>query len=823
MDCAIENGLVCTPTLHCSFSLPLDLMPKLWIVHRNPQSQAALSRLSGLPAPDVFAAAPSDAGFAEIAAPAAVLLALKGDFEHELNFAHQHREALQRTRWILLCEPRDAAEARRLFAPADIEILESPPTARTLRALVASAVAKRSADSLADRRHRDRIAERFSSWLAEVEIPGLLRALDPALARFPLLARGRMGSGRALLGRYVELFRGAKGELFRIHARDVESAEDLARRIRKSNTNRDTPVQTVWVDEIDQLDPSAQNALAEWIVHDTPPTAGVGFGLRFLATAGPSGFNDRLETSLERAFSPLTLEIPALDSQPGMLRRFVKEVSRAWTGSVGGVPRGFTPEAIAALEAQPWSADRTEVEAVVRTSLAATSRVQLDVHDLHFPGDTFSSDEREEHTPAADPSPDLSTELTSTSEAMAAADSGDRNDDGDESPPRDPFLGHVGFAETHPEATDADAISPANPAAIAEPQVQPEQPLSEALFTPTAGGSLETNGDFADFERAFDEGVTHAEEAADLETESALSAGVGAAGATVFEILHEAETETEPEDIANADESARLAATVFDATLPAAAPPSTPSSTPSTLNAPSPQSSNAVPSDPTQDPGYANWRRLARSLSHEIRNPLVSIRTFAELLPEHFEDETFRNRFTELVGKDVATISNILTRLSSVAERKELAPGAVDVSTLIEGLLEARRDRIAAGRLLVLRELEREAPMAWADAQTLEVALAGLIDRALESLPERGDLFVATRHIERSADGAPRLRVLLRHHNPGLQSSQSGLAELDPATNVLEYVIAETVVEASGGTLTIDAADAQETLILVDLRTSANQ
>ena len=65
---------------------------------------------------------------------------------------------------------------------------------RTLRARVASAVAKRSVDTLSDRRHRDRIAERFSSWLAEVEIPGLLRALDPALSSFPLLARGNLGN-----------------------------------------------------------------------------------------------------------------------------------------------------------------------------------------------------------------------------------------------------------------------------------------------------------------------------------------------------------------------------------------------------------------------------------------------------------------------------------------------------------------------------------------------------------------------------------------------------------------------------------------------------
>jgi hypothetical protein len=232
-----------------------------------------------------------------------------------------------------------------------------------------------------------------------------------------------------------------------------------------------------------------------------------------------------------------------------------------------------------------------------------------------------------------------------------------------------------------------------------------------------------------------------------------------------------------------------------------------------------PPESPAMSPVPEPQPNQS-WRRLARSLSHEIRNPLVSIRTFAELLPEHFEDETFRARFTELVGKDVEHISDVLTRLSNITESESPETGPVDVSALIEALLDDRRDRIARGRLLVLRELERDAPLAWVEASGLKVALAGLLDRALESLPERGDLFVATRRIERGADGQPRLRILLRHHNPaGVGQSDAALAEFDPTANVLEYVLAESVVEACGGSLTIDATDAQETLILIDLRT----
>ena len=43
------------------------------------------------------------------------------------------------------------------------------------------------------------------------------------------------------------------------------------------------------------------------------------------------------------------------------------------------------------------------------------------------------------------------------------------------------------------------------------------------------------------------------------------------------------------------------------------------------------------------------------------------------------------------------------------------------------------------------------------------------------------------------------------------------LVDVGVAANVIEYVLAETLIEGGGGRLTIDSTDSQETLILVDL------
>lgn len=698
-------------------------MPKLWIAHRSPQRRTALARIAGLAAEDVFLGAPRESDFAEASAPSAILLGLEDDFELELDFAHRVRSRVGAARWILLAQTRDTAEAARLFDLVDPEILEPLPTARALRAHLAEAFARRRVESLAARRARQRLADRFSAWLGGIEVPGLLRALDPSLGRLPLLVRGVPGSGRGLLARYVELFRGSKdadddgrervgsrATTLRIHAQGIRGPEDLARRVTARAPEGGGEPAMIWIDEVDRLPASAQAALADWILHETTPGDGGGRAPRWIATAGPRRWQDSLEPGLEHAFAPLVIEVPALTDNLQTLPRFVEEVGADWNRSVGGPPRRLSPEALDALAAHPWQGDRSEVEAVLRASFASTRHDPIEVEDLRFDGARTATAEAVSEAPTVE---------TSTTRGPSFEEPDD-----DEMEP----LAVVEAVEEEGETEDLPAAS----------EVDGEQ----------AGEPVAATG-------------------ADAAPDKGL----------------------EPSRV-EADESAR----VRDAAV---------------------ERARAEGSLAEQ-----GWRRLARSLSHEIRNPLVSIRTFAELLPEHFEDETFRQRFVELVGRDVAHISDVVTRLQSVSEHEVVAAEAVDVSTLIEELLDARRQRIQERRLLVLRELEREAPLAWAEASALRVALAGLIDRALDSLPERGDLFVATRYIEHGSDDRSRLRVLLRHHSPELAPGRSReFEELSPAANVLEYVLAETVARASGGSLTIDSSDAHETLILVDLQT----
>jgi signal transduction histidine kinase len=218
-----------------------------------------------------------------------------------------------------------------------------------------------------------------------------------------------------------------------------------------------------------------------------------------------------------------------------------------------------------------------------------------------------------------------------------------------------------------------------------------------------------------------------------------------------------------------------------------------------------------------EDPGVAHLRQLVGSIAHEIRNPLVAVRTFAQLLPERFDDPDFRRKAADIVGADVRRIENVVARLGRLAELDAPEPKAVDVASLIETALESARGTIQRRRLVVLTELDRTAPYALGDAEQLRFAFEALLDKALELVPDRGDLYFASKHHADGLDGGPALRVLIRFRSPGELAGRGDVPGVSLGENALEMTVARSIVAGHGGRMTVSPGDARETVVVIDL------
>ena len=64
--------------------------------------------------------------------------------------------------------------------------------------------------------------------------------------------------------------------------------------------------------------------------------------------------------------------------------------------------------------------------------------------------------------------------------------------------------------------------------------------------------------------------------------------------------------------------------------------------------------------------------RVLLRLTDEIKNPLVSIYTFLELLPQRYEDPEFRETFLSVVGKDTQRLISLVDKLITPRRRPRL-------------------------------------------------------------------------------------------------------------------------------------------------------
>jgi two-component system, NtrC family, sensor histidine kinase AtoS len=128
------------------------------------------------------------------------------------------------------------------------------------------------------------------------------------------------------------------------------------------------------------------------------------------------------------------------------------------------------------------------------------------------------------------------------------------------------------------------------------------------------------------------------------------------------------------------------------------------------------------------------WTDLAASMSHEIRNPLVAIKTFAQLLPERFEDADFRKEFNEIVVGEVDRLDKIITQISNFAHPPELVLKPIDVRSPVKKGIEIARSRYGVnGGVSVQISLPNDLPKVLGDETALAEAFAHLVVNAAEA------------------------------------------------------------------------------------------
>ena len=90
--------------------------------------------------------------------------------------------------------------------------------------------------------------------------------------------------------------------------------------------------------------------------------------------------------------------------------------------------------------------------------------------------------------------------------------------------------------------------------------------------------------------------------------------------------------------------------------------------------------------------------QVVARIADEIKNPLVSINAFMELIGERYDDATFRNQFSSVVGRDVRRLVQIFDKLAALVNDSDYKRETLNLRQVAEeGLAELGAQALAAG------------------------------------------------------------------------------------------------------------------------------
>ncbi len=209
---------------------------------------------------------------------------------------------------------------------------------------------------------------------------------------------------------------------------------------------------------------------------------------------------------------------------------------------------------------------------------------------------------------------------------------------------------------------------------------------------------------------------------------------------------------------------------------------------------------------------------LLAELSHELLNPLVTVKTFAGHLPQLLGDDELRTQFAERADDAIARMQQLLDNVVEFARLGAPRHEAVEVGPVLDRLLKEVAPELAARAVRVRRDGTPSIACEGDPAQ-LEYALRNLLAGVVREVPARDELVVDTAQNGvvnvRFAAGdatAARLRRLV---------APEGAGDLgDPTMLPLAFTLARTVLERNGGSLDVREDPQGPTTLVVRLPTA---
>ena len=140
----------------------------------------------------------------------------------------------------------------------------------------------------------------------------------------------------------------------------------------------------------------------------------------------------------------------------------------------------------------------------------------------------------------------------------------------------------------------------------------------------------------------------------------------------------------------------------------------------------------------------ASLGTLTAGLAHEIRNPLVAIKTLTQLLPERLEDEEFRDQFLKIASGEVDRIATLVNELLDFARPSDPKLDFENINTILDGMILLVSTETKKKKVDILRSYA-DLPPAQIDREQIKQVFLNILLNAIQATSDNGKITVKTR------------------------------------------------------------------------------
>jgi signal transduction histidine kinase len=208
---------------------------------------------------------------------------------------------------------------------------------------------------------------------------------------------------------------------------------------------------------------------------------------------------------------------------------------------------------------------------------------------------------------------------------------------------------------------------------------------------------------------------------------------------------------------------------------------------------------------------------LAAGIAHEIRNPLVAVKTFLDLLPQRLDDREFLSRFRELSLGELGRVTDLITDLLALGKSKTAERRSIDLGPTLEPVVRLMDSTARKRQIEVVAAFDPHVPAVWADPDQLKQIVVNLLLNAIETSSVGGHVWLEVRP---APGGCVGLEV--RDDGPGIPADQLEnifhpfFTTKETGTGLGLALVHQMVVE-HGGEITVESAPGRGSTFRVTL------